>query len=599
MKSKKLGEKSERIDQAAERRARWLRDPAAFCAECLVNPETGKSFELYPIQRRFLKEALTLTPQGTLPYSEIVFSCPKKSGKSATTAMAMLYAIVVIGGPFAEGFCVANDFEQAKGRVFMQICRIIEASPLLRGSATITQNRIVFTSSGSTISAIASDAAGAAGSNPTFIAFDELWAYTSEASRRLWDEMIPVPTRKVSARMTSTYAGFDGESTLLEDLYRRGMKGRQIAPALRRQRGMLMLWSHEPIAPWQTKSWLQQMREQHRPNAYLRQIENRWVSTESSFVDIEWYDACVDPTARPVAAAAPMQVWVGVDASTKRDSTAVAVCAWDNDLKKVRLVAHKIWQPSKSEPLDFEQTIEKFLLELRRRFRVRECLYDPYQMQATAQRLQRAGVNMREFPQTIGNLTEASNNLYEVLKGANIVLYPDQQIRAAVQKSVAIETPRGWKISKEKASAKIDVVIALAQAALGAVQGQSSEPGWLGFLRRESSRQSVAAGTPVADAAAAAGLGPAELSEWIDRVPIAPKRVAASKPTPGQEEAWEMARKLCESGLTVERAIAETFKVHRIAIDPAALEAYCARVNQPIGPSRPRFAPHGATNPFV
>ena len=102
-----------------------------------------------------------------------------------------------------------------------------------------------------------------------------------------WDELIPVPTRKVSARWTSTYAGFEGESRLLEDLYARGMKGKEIAPALYRQKGMLMFWSHKPVAPWQSRAWLNQMREQHRANAYLRQIENRWVSTESSFVPIE------------------------------------------------------------------------------------------------------------------------------------------------------------------------------------------------------------------------------------------------------------------------------------------------------------------------
>ena len=60
-----------------------------------------------------------------------------------------------------------------------------------------------------------------------------------------------------------------------------------------------------------------------------------------------------------------------------------------------------------------------------------------------------------------------------------------------------------------------------------------------------------------------------------------------------------MARKCVESGLTVERACAEAMRVHRVAIDPAALESYVQRVNAPTGPSRPRFAPAGAVNPFV
>jgi phage terminase large subunit-like protein len=78
---------------------------------------------------------------------------------------------------------------------------------------------------------------------------------------------------------------------------------------------------------------------------------------------------------------------------------------------------------------------------------------------------------MIEFPQTSPNLTEASSNLYELFKGRNVRLYPDAGLRLAVQRSVAIETARGWRIAKEKAAHKIDVVVALAQACLGAVRG--------------------------------------------------------------------------------------------------------------------------------
>ena len=44
-----------------------------------------------------------------------------------------------------------------------------------------------------------------------------------------------------------------------------------------------------------------------------------------------------------------------------------------------------------------------------------------------------------------------------------------------------METARGWRISKDKASHKIDVVVALAQAALGAVRAGAAvmDPGQL------------------------------------------------------------------------------------------------------------------------
>src|SRR6516165_378581 len=66
-----------------------------------------------------------------------------------------------------------------------------------------------------------------------------------------------------------------------------------------------------------------EMREQLRPNAYLRLIENRWVTTESSFVDLTWWDACTDPDTSPQLGDRELPVWVGIDASTKRDSTAI------------------------------------------------------------------------------------------------------------------------------------------------------------------------------------------------------------------------------------------------------------------------------------
>ncbi|HJU11105.1 MAG TPA: terminase large subunit [Candidatus Binataceae bacterium] len=454
---------------------RWKRDPCAFIREVLVNPENNKPFELYPAQVQFLREALTLKRDGTLPYSELVYSTPKKGGKTATTAMAMLYVMFVLGGRFGEGFCCANDFEQAQGRIFQAIVRIIEASPLLRGSAKISSDKIVFTSTGSVITALASHYASAAGSNPNFITFDELWAYQSTAAERMWDEMIPVPTRAVSARWTATYAGYEGESTLLEGLYKRGLQGEQIGPDLYRNGGLLMLWSHDPVAPWQTQRWLDQMREQHRPNAYLRQVENRWVSSESSFVEMDWWDACTDSDLSPLLAEPNLPVWVGVDASVKRDSTAIVCAAFIEE--KVRLVWHRIFQPSPHNPLDFEATIERTLLELRRRFYVKEVRFDPFQLVAVAQRLALQGLPMVEFPQSVPNLTEASSNLYELVKGRNLRVYPDDEIRLAVSRAVALETSRGWRIAKEKQSHKIDVIVALAQAALGAVQqGQRHQP---------------------------------------------------------------------------------------------------------------------------
>ena len=75
------------------------------------------------------------------------------------------------------------------------------------------------------------------------------------------------------------------------------------------------------------------------------------------------------------------------------------------------------------------------------------------------------------------NLTSASQNLYELIKGGGIAVYPDDDIRLAVQRAIAVEGARGWKIAKEKTSHKIDIVVALAMAAIAAVQ--KGERGWM------------------------------------------------------------------------------------------------------------------------
>jgi phage terminase large subunit-like protein len=227
-------------------------------------------------------------------------------------------------------------------------------------------------------------------------------------------------------------------------------------------------------------------------------IENRWVTAESDFVDMDWWDQCVDPDLSRALADPSLPVWVGVDASVKRDSTAVVAATFDRAARKVRLVWHRIFQPSPSDPLDFEATIEKTLVDMRRRFNVREVRYDPYQLVAVAQRLTAAGLPMVEFPQSVPNLTEASTNLYDVIKSRNLIVYPDVEVRLAVSRCVALETTRGWRIAKEKASHKIDVVVALAQAALAAVQGAGATPVYE-FASTPRSRSGAWEGTGIAD----------------------------------------------------------------------------------------------------
>jgi hypothetical protein len=163
-----------------------------------------------------------------------------------------------------------------------------------------------------------------------------------------------------------------------------------------------------------------------------------------------------------------LPVFVGVDASVRHDTTGIVASAYDGEPKRVRVVWHKCFKPAGGD-IDFA-ALENEILGLRDRFNLRVVWFDPYQMQAVSQRLAAAGIATHEFNQTQGNLTLAAGNLYELVTAKNIAFYESDEIRSAVLNCAVIESPRGFRLAKERASAKIDLAAALSFAALACVK---------------------------------------------------------------------------------------------------------------------------------
>jgi hypothetical protein len=92
----------------------WRRDPVRFIDEVLRDPETKQPFVLLDAEKRFISHAFQTDYAGRLLYPEQVYAAPKKSGKTGFGAIQTLTTTLVYGGAFAEGYCVANDLEQAQ-----------------------------------------------------------------------------------------------------------------------------------------------------------------------------------------------------------------------------------------------------------------------------------------------------------------------------------------------------------------------------------------------------------------------------------------------------------------------------------------------------
>ena len=441
-------------------------------------------------QRSILEEAFRQDSDGRFIYRTIIYSAPKKSGKTTVNALVCLWWGFCVQPP-DEIIVAANDLDQSTSRVFDAAKGFIKRNPILREKADI-QRLTIRLDNDTVIKAIPSDYSGEAGANQGLVSYDELWGFMSEKSRRLFEELTPVPTRKNSIRFISTYAGWEGESVLLEELYGRVFdKQGNIKPGVQRPLGedfpvytvgdLFIYWDHEPRMPWQTPEYYQSQRADLRLNTYLRLHENRWVSNESSLFDMSEWDACVDPEHRPPLPSKSIQLFVACDASTKKDRSAVVSVYRAGNT--IRLGPFRTWQPAKDQPMDLEATMESYIRELHKGYTVVECRYDPWQLHRSATTLQNAGINMVEFPQTVSNLTDIGQAIYDAVKHKTLKLYVDKELRREAAFAVGKETPRGIQIVKVKRGHKIDAIVALAMATRAASSGDVKPSPGLFFIR--------------------------------------------------------------------------------------------------------------------
>ncbi len=465
------------------RMRRYRTDIVAFIDDCILRTEEGQPFRLADHQRKILRLAFRFSPDGKLAYVTIVYSAPKKSGKTCINAIVVLWWAITQEAP-NEILILANDAEQAQGRVFKAVRELIAKNPALKAAVLSMTTREIRFKNGTTITALPQDYTGAAGSKHGLTSWDELWGFNLERATRLWEELTPVATRKNSIRFITTYAGFENESELLWNLYLQGVgpdehpdgQGVRLDPDLpvyaNARARLFCYWDHEARMPWQqSPEYYEAERETLRPATYQRLHENRWGASETSFITEAMWRDCVDPLASPLLAARDrrrdVELFVGVDVATKHDSSAVVAVRRVED--KLTLARHRIWRPSPDDPLDIERTVEAYLRELHRDYRVKEILVDPFQMARSIQTLKAAGLPIREFPQTVEHCTQMGSGLYELFKDKNLRLYAADDLRAHVLNAVVVESSRGWRLAKEKASKKIDGAVALSMACVAAL----------------------------------------------------------------------------------------------------------------------------------
>jgi hypothetical protein len=447
-----------------------------FCDNVIKVNELGQPFRLTEHQRVIFDTADDLREF----WNQFIYSSIKKTGK--TTVNASKTIKWALEHPDDELIVQANDYEQSVGRVFTAIVKLCDKNKI---RCRVLSDRIIFPN-GSVIRAIASDFAGEAGASQGFHSCDEPWGIVTENGIRLLEELTPL-LNKPSIRFISTYAGWLNQSKWLWDLYLQGVGKREhpqgqaryvsnkldLPLYLNAEAGIFTYWDSGVEArrmPWQqgpkADRYYEQQRRNLRAGAFARLHLNQWGSGDDKFISAEMWESITDDELSPITEGA-VGLFGGWDAAPKRDSTAVVFVRWEGN--KIQVVNHRIFKPGFLKPVDF-QLVEDYVREIVARNHVVKIYADPYQLFSTIQKLQKENYPVEEYQQTIPNLTMMAGNLFDAFNTGTLRTYPAKDLREHALNAIAVETPRGYTIKKEKAAGKIDGLVALGMALTCAVQ---------------------------------------------------------------------------------------------------------------------------------
>lgn len=406
--------------------------------------------------------------------STLAISTVKKSGKTTLDAILTAWRFFALPGLH---LCAANDLDQSQSRQFEMISEMCKRSPFFAENCKFGKSELVFALTGSRLLALATDAAGNAGSNQLTSSHTEAALILYEAGVRAWEELTPAPGRSYglpALRICDSYAGYSGQSKIWAKLIDRGLAGKRLDgewPIWKN--GGLLLFHMEGEAAQvacfrgsesERIDYYTEQAESLRPSAFQRMHLNQPSEGESSFVTSEQWAACYSPDVHPLQPGERVKLSLGCDASVSHDYTALIGMSGGD----VRLV--KIWKPKKiagirlGKPfVDLEATIGAEVLALHKAGQVLSVTFDPYQLSSISRSWERAGVRLCEMPQT-GARVEADTALEDAITGGRIRHFNNQELNEAVRNAVIQETPRGIRIAKERASRRIDALVAMSMA---------------------------------------------------------------------------------------------------------------------------------------
>lgn len=411
--------------------------------------ETKRPIRLEPHQKIILGLFTERNDDGTFKWRTCLYSTIKKSGKTTISALYARWAAETWGA-YQEIYNLGNKLKQAKDRAFKTAKRSIQLAPdHIKDNWEVKETKLTHLSSGSTIEALPISGAGEAGGNQSLTVWTELWGFQYDEALLMYDELKPVLTRRYSQRFIDTYAGFEGESELLWEIWQNGLLGEKLHPDLpiygNEELGLIAYIDTGVEArrmPWQQgavgdKYYKEQEKTENAIN-YKRHHLNEWATSQDVLIQIGLWDRLQEEVSEYVIQHQVRRtpVVVAWDASVSGDCTAGSVVTYVPSQDKLVELETYIFHPPSGGEIDYHETIKPVMLDLVKRYRIIAVPYDPYQLHDFMTQLAKlpefSGVEFIKFEQGADRL-RSDSALVSRIKQGNLAHSGNQELRKHIQ----------------------------------------------------------------------------------------------------------------------------------------------------------------------
>jgi len=463
-------------------------DPVRFLERHFLvkDEETGmpRLIQLEPFQRTVLRSIYPPALKGLPAARNAFWGTVKKAGKS--TILGGLAQWSAVRKHHAEVYILATTRDQARAVLYDKVAYSLETHPYWRQFAREVGNAIEIGKLGGVIRVVPNNWRAIEGFFPDAVFVDELHAFTVGNDRRAFDALV-IPPQKQGVRWLTSYAGFEGESMLLEQYWKMAEAGERLddeLPIRLNKRASLWSFIDQGEAAWrmpwmQGETWeayLAGLQADPSPTAFLRFAMNMWASSEQRFITPEQWDSLevAEVGLKPPEEETRSFV-LGLDAATKRDCAALVAASFNPEQERAEVIHSQIWTPPDRGEFDLRE-MGAAVVDLHRRYpgKLAKVVYDPYQMSVIAGVMAEAGVHVEEFTQTTRR-TQADTNFRDLIVGKRLAHHGDETLATHVKNAVAVETSRGLRLAKEKTTLKIDGAVAASMALLAAMEDAVSD----------------------------------------------------------------------------------------------------------------------------